>query len=368
MTSSPEAHISTLPGNRRDGFRFICGSCDQSFGHLKKRHEHFKRSGHTPKEIEEITLAFHLNLRHQTLRCPVCSYKSRHVKSPRSFMKHFACHSEIYTLTLVHVCTICTEQMSLDEIHGHLLHYQLERIPFTPTNKELNVSAVSSFHESPLYHSVITPTESSDPSPTSTVSSPEPSTSPNDYPTKSNAPDTTPSSLPSTTPTIADQSPNLLSPVPLSPPLLSQPLNNSTTSSLSTMQSTTSYNLPLTESTFKTFPDQLRTLNLLPTTVTTLSPTIPPLMANIIATPKDHLPPSRQGVLLPPQRPTAADFFSPPPPTHENIPDEDPQHSSLPRPTTSINPPPSPIAEDPSTGSFPSTQTTTTLHEFRDRY
>ena len=134
------------------------------------------------------------------------------------------------------------------------------------------------------------------------------------------------------------------------------------------MPSTTSYNLPLTESTFTTSPDQLRNFNLLPTTVTTPSPTIPPLMANIVATPEDHLPPTRQGVLPPPQRPTAADFFSPPPPTLENIADEDPQLSSPPRPTTPVNPPPSPIAEDPTTVSFPSTQITTTLQEFRERY
>ena len=376
MTSSPEAHVSMLPGNRWDGLRFNCGSCDQSFGHLKKRHEHFKRSGHTPTEIEEITVAFYLNLRHQTLRCPVCSFNSRHVKSPRSFIKHFACHSEFYTLNLVHVCTICTEQMSLDEIHGHLLHHQLERIPLTPTNKELNISAASSFYDSPLFHSVIIPTKSPDSSPSSTMPSPEPSTTPNDCPPESDAPDKTPSSLPSTTPTIADQYPELLSPVPLSPPLLSQPLDNSTTPSPSTMPATTSYNLPLTESTFNTSPYQLQTLNLFPTTVTTPPPNIPPFMANIIATPEDHLPPTRQGVLPPPQRPTAADFFDKtPPPTFEDLPAEIDNPTQLPPRPTSLTtssdpsvPLASPLAEDPSTAVFPTTQTTMTLHEFRERY
>ena len=142
------------------------------------------------------------------------------------------------------------------------------------------------------------------------------------------------------------------------------------------MPSTTSYNLPLTESTFNTSPDQLRTLNLLPTTVTTPSPIIPPLMANIIATPEDHLPPTRQAVLPPLQRLTAADFFDKtPPPTMEDLPTENdtPTHPT-PRPTslTTTSDPSaslaSPVAEDPSTAVFPTTQTTMTLHEFRERY
>ena len=90
-------------------------------------------------------------------------------------------------------------------------------------------------------------------------------------------------------------------------------------------------------------------------------------MSNIIATPEPSIPLTRQPN-PPHQRPTAADFFTPPSPTHENIPDEDPTTSSPPRPSCPCNPPPSPIAEDPSTNSFPTPHTSTTLKDFRERY
>ena len=99
-------------------------------------------------------------------------------------------------------------------------------------------------------------------------------------------------------------------------------------------------------------------------------------MANIIATPEDHLPPTRQGVLPPLQRPTAADFFDKtPPPTLEDLPTENNNPTQPPpRPTslTTTSDPSvslaSPVAEHPSTTVFPTTQTTMKLHEFRERY
>ena len=137
-----------------------------------------------------------------------------------------------------------------------------------------------------------------------------------------------------------------------------------------------------------------------PSNPTTPSPAIPPLMTNI-STPSFDVPPTRQPsppanappVIAPPMstttttssnavpptrqplrpahtHPRAADFFDRPPPTLEDL--SEPGTSS----TSPLRPPPcptpsdpdDPIIEDHTTASFPTAQTTTSLHNFRQRY
>ena len=123
-----------------------------------------------------------------------------------------------------------------------------------------------------MYPFIITPTASSDSSPTFTV----PSATSCDCRLKYDDKDMDSSPIQP-----ASEVLSLILDISLS----SQLLDNTDISSLLPKPSTACYHLPLTESTFNTSPDQLRTLNLLLTTI----PTIPPLMANIPATPEDYL-------------------------------------------------------------------------------
>ncbi|CAB4022392.1 Hypothetical predicted protein [Paramuricea clavata] len=104
-------------------------------------------------------------------------------------------------------------------------------------------------------------------------------------------------------------------------------------------------------------------------------------MANIITTPTSSTPSTRQPapttINHPPvfPRPRAADFFNPPPPVMEDVPEPEqpttppPCPQSLPStspPNQTVTPPDqTPIIEDPSTTSFPSSRTTTSLQDFR---
>ena len=95
---------------------------------------------------------------------------------------------------------------------------------------------------------------------------------------------------------------------------------------------------------------------------------IPPLMSTTTTTPTNAVPPTRQQPV--PVRPRAADFFDLPPPVMEDLPEPDTSSTSPPRPApanpTSVHE--DPLIEDPTTASFPSAQTTTSLHDFRQRY
>ena len=265
MTNTPDGHVSTLFGNRQDGPRFNCGTCDQTFGHPRKRHEHFLKLGHSPEIVEELSVSHYLNLRHQTFRCPVCPFKSRHAKSSRGIVNHFEKHNEFYTLRIVHICTICAAVMSDTEIYGHLFHHRLKRIPLTPTNADLNSSAASSFLDEPLYPAVLPP--------------PSPEDSPASSPTTETQ--TSPSQLQLSTspePPHDNEMTQLLSPVTLSPPMFSQPDHspNPNEEVPSTNANNAVPNLPLAESTFPTDPGPSTAINLFPTNPSTPSAAIPP--------------------------------------------------------------------------------------------
>ena len=91
-------------------------------------------------------------------------------------------------------------------------------------------------------------------------------------------------------------------------------------------------------------------------------------MSTTTTTPTNAVPPTRQPLRPAPTRPRAADFFDLPPPTLEDLSEPGTSSTSPPRPTPSDPDPEDPLIEDPTTASFPTAQTTTSLHDFRQRY
>ena len=130
--SSPVAHSPTLPGDRPAKERLSCGTCDKTLAHLKTRHTHMLRYSHELKDTLEITLPFFLNLRRQIIKCRLCTFKGKQVKTPRSFITHFSRHGSSYTLKIAYTCSVCMEVMSSEEVQNHLEMHRSNRLPLTP--------------------------------------------------------------------------------------------------------------------------------------------------------------------------------------------------------------------------------------------
>ena len=138
--------------------------------------------------------------------------------------------------------------------------------------------------------------------------------------------------------------------------------------------------LPLADMSINACPDTPLTNNLLPTTnpsCTTPSPLTPLMMACITTSPDPTLPSTHQP--LPPQTCQSSNGptrTSPPAPAPlvEDIEEPSTRHVSPPQPPPTTSQPsfssrcPSPISEDPSTVTFPTPQTSTSLHSFRQQY
>ena len=129
---SPPAHVSLLPSAPKP--RYTCDSCNKTFVGIRNRHEHLIRYSHTVNDTIKITVPFYLNLRQQNIKCPLCKFKAKGVKSPRSFITHFTRHLGQYHLDVACTCTICTDITVTDhEVYDHLFRHQRERIFLTPT-------------------------------------------------------------------------------------------------------------------------------------------------------------------------------------------------------------------------------------------
>ena len=248
--SSPLAQSPTLPGDRPTKERLSCGTCDKSFAQLKTRHTHLMRYSHELKEVLEISVPFFLNLRKQVIKCPLCPFKVKQAKSPRSFVTHFSRHGSCYNLTIAYTYSVCMEVMTIDDFQDHLELHRSNRLPLTPTASQPSEQA------------------SQDPIPTSPYKDDTLSTSATSSP---------PSSLPLSTPpsysttyfpldsqTLPDTQ-NPMSPSAPSPPSFSPPPE--TNAALMRRFLDACGNIPA--------PSE-------PINPITPSPAIPPLMANII--------------------------------------------------------------------------------------
>ena len=379
---SPAAHVSLLPSAPKP--RYACDSCSKTFVSVRNRHEHLLRYSHSVNQTIKITVPFYLNLRQQNIKCPLCKFKAKGVKTPRSFITHFTRHLGQYQLEVAHTCTICTEVMTDKEVHDHLLRHQRERIPLTP-----NTTKPSADQQPPTPS---TPTSSSNSSPTSSVSShdllPEscdmdPASQPPCSPATMAPQEVSPPSQPIFSPS----SPIPDTQNPFSPPQPSPERFSPSTSDAALMRlflnsceetgNIPPPNLPLSDTSIQECPDTPLNYNLLPNT-TSQQPTseIPPLMAKIIATPN---PLPRHPVQTNHPRPMAADFFEP---VMENLPSDDstsshpprrpssplPRLVSLPTTTDTSLRPPSPLQADPATITFPTTDSANSLHSFRQCY
>ena len=107
---SPPAHVSLLP--RAPKPRYACDSCSKTFVSLRNRHEHLLRYSHSVNQTITVTVPLYLNLRQQNIKCPLCKFKSKGVKTPCSFITHFTRHLGQYHLEVAYTCTICTEVMT----------------------------------------------------------------------------------------------------------------------------------------------------------------------------------------------------------------------------------------------------------------
>ena len=186
MGSPTVAHESLLPTTEKP--RFPCDTCDKTFASTRNRQEHLLRYGHVVNQPIPIHVPFYLHLRQQNIKCPLCKFKAKSVKSPRSFITHFTHLLGQYELTIEYTCTICSEVMTGDDVQDHLLQHQCERIPLTPTL--IRTPSFPLLDESPTTSSKFSPSTVSSPEsypviPPSPVPSAEPST-----PTSSPMPDT----------------------------------------------------------------------------------------------------------------------------------------------------------------------------------
>ena len=270
------------------------------------------------------------------------------------------------------------EVMTLNEVQDHLELHRSNHLPLTPTASQPS--------EQVSHDPVPTSPSTDDTLSTSATSSP-PSSLPLSTP-----PPISPASLDSQTlpDTQNPMSPSAPSPPSFSPPpetneaLMrrfldacgnsptptrpTSPLNPATPSPaipplMANIISTPTTNVPLTRQ---------------PSSPASSSPDIPPLMSNIITTPAPNRPSTCQSTPPIVNRPRAMDFFDPPPPVLEDITEQETATTSPPRPQSlpSDIPPispsepllPSPLLEDPTTASFPTAQTTTSLHNFTQRY
>ena len=258
--SSPLAHSSTLPGDRPCKERLSCRTCDKTFVHLKTRHTHLLQYNHDLKENVKVSVPFYLHLRRQTIKCPVCSFKAKQVKSPRSFKTHFSRHGSSYTLQIAYTCSVCTEVMTSDDVQQHLDMHRSNRLALTPT------ATKPRSHDSPERIS----------SPSTADTSSSTSSPPSSLPL-STLPPKSPESVESQT---LPDTQNPMSPVAPSPQSFSPP--------------------PETNAVLmRRFLDACGTTPALtapasPSNPTTPSPAIPPLMANIISTPSFDVPQTRQ--------------------------------------------------------------------------
>ena len=272
--SSPLAHSPTLPGDRPCKERLSCGTCDKTFVHLKTRHTHLLRYNHDLKENVEVSVPFFLHLRLQTIKCPVCSFKAKQVKSPRSFQTHFNRHGSSYTLQMAYTCSVCAEVMTSDDVQQHLDMHRSNRLALTPTATK------------PRSHDSPEPSSSS----SSTVDTSSTSSSPPSSLPLSTPPPKSPESVESQT---LPDTQNPMSPLAPSPPSFSPPPE--TNEALVRRFLDTCGNTPA-----PTDPAS-------PSNPTTPSPAIPPLMANIISTPsldvsqtRQPSPPANTPAVIPP--------------------------------------------------------------------
>ena len=458
----PTAHDAPLPGNLTQGNRLRCGSCQNTFCNIKTRHAHLLKFSHVLPEACEVTVPFYLNLRHQSIRCPLCSFKSKKVKSPRSFKVHFSRHlGDQYTLKIAYTCTMCTEVMSEEQVHAHLNHHRANHIPLTPivlkdplanpSEKESSTSTIED--QRPLSTQSLS---SSSPSTSATSPSSSLPASPLDDGSLLTDTQTLMSPISRSPPYLSQQDANNLLPecsmdaykdtspttstshaTPLRPDNANYPPSEATTSSSSPLpdsqnpfspmqpspqrlsptnsdaclmrlfldaceestntQDSIPFNrLPLADTSMNDCPSTPLTSSLLPNGANSIlqrpkqTPNLstPPLLANTTTTPDHRLPSTRQPSHVVQRRPTAADFFDPPAtpstseraqqpqtqPLLETLHDPESSSSSPPRPSSlptgqpQQSTCPSPLTEDPSSATFPSSQTTTSLHDFRTRY
>ena len=146
--SFPLAHSPTLPGDRPTKERVSCGTCDKTFANIKTRHAHLMKCSHELKDTLEVTVPFFLNLQQQTIKCPVCTFKSRKVKSPQGFITHFSRHATNYTLKIAYTCLFCMEVMNSNDVNQHFEMHCQNRLPLTasthPSNQDTPVPVPTS--------------------------------------------------------------------------------------------------------------------------------------------------------------------------------------------------------------------------------
>ncbi len=339
---------------------------------------------HSVEETIHISVPFYLNLRKQNIKCPLCTFKSKHVKSPRSFITHFSRHIGQYSLDIAYTCTMCTDTMQADQ---HLQSHQRERIPLTPT-----IIAPADSPLSPEESPASTPTSSTQTSPSSRETSPSPDEDhrPGTSPQTSCAdvapecPDEavqrpTELTFPSSPPLPDSQ--NSFSPLQPSPPRLSPEESDAIImrrfldackESPEAQKNISLSNLPLGETSISDCPGTPLTTNLLPLNPLLQRPTqtpnrsTPPSLANTTASPDLHLPSTRKPSQIVHRRPTAADVFERP---MVDLPPDDAPQSTPPRPPS--NPATrchSPLGDGPAPQSFPSSDQATTREAFRQKF
>lgn len=377
---------------------------------MQNRENHLNIHDHHLPQPTEIKIVYALNLRGQMIKCPLCSYKSKCLKSPRLFTKHFTKTHKRYTLRMVYSCTICESEIPEDERETHIKDHGTRKIPLTPpvrctTPNETPIPPNSNTRPNPLHllelHRQRTPTPTVNPEATDPENSP--TSSEDSTPQKSQSLSPT-QDIPSSPPSLTiDETPFEQSPPqqcetpesPKSPPtpeLLTQKtpdhilmrrfLNacNETPTCSRQPQQTDCTSTPPSTSPPKWELAPHQNLPLIgdvsltqnsPTQdaeqpqphhqpIATPSAAIPPLMANIIHTPDLRQPSTRQpspptqhptqtSTKPIPRRPVAADFFSQPTsqPVMEDIEDADSSPEAPPRPTAlSINQPTPPPNAD----------------------
>ena len=347
--------------------RLSCDSCPKTFFSVRTRHEHLLRYSHVVNETIKITVPFYLNLRQQNVKCPLCRFKSKSVKSPRSFITHFTRHLGQYSLDIAYTCTICTATMQGHEVQDHLLHHQRERIPLTPTI--LPPVGTPDPDKPPASPESVSSTSSCD------TRSPPPNLNLVTDTISPQPPQRSPSPMPDTQHPFSPEqsSPKLLSPTDEVDHFLMRCYLDACEKSPPPPHNIRPNCLPLADTSLNICNGTPLTNNLLPVSTPPprqTNPVIPPLMSCVVNTPIRPTAEPNQAT-TPVTSPANGSHTNTPPPTLEDLEEPTSSQTSPPRPTNTDTPPlscASPISEDPSTATFPTSQTSSCLHDFRKRY
>ena len=137
----PETTPTSKPVKDR---HLSCGTSSKTFTSLLHQRLHVEKLNHAvPPTQGPICVTFQINLRQQTIHCPLCRHQSKQVKTERGFVTHFNRNHTQYTLRMDYHCSVCNLTLAAEEKQEHLDEHRRQRQPLTPASPPPRSSAES---------------------------------------------------------------------------------------------------------------------------------------------------------------------------------------------------------------------------------